>query len=353
MSKTGAAARPRVDAYRTTGTSPGGATSSPSSHASGSIRRVLPLDHHGPTAVRIGWEVSGPPLAPPVVVLGGISADRHPCATASDPAPGWWRGVVGPAAPLDTRNLRVIGVDWLAGPESPWWPEGPVTTADQARGVLAVLDHLGVGRAHLVGASYGGMVALALALQAPARVARLALVCAAHRAHPWATGVRAVQRGILHLGGGSSEAVGLARALAMTTYRSAAELDRRFSHKADRGGQEDRGGTFPVERWLGARGERFAGRFDAAAFARLSESIDLHDVDPTPLAVSTLLVSFSTDQLTPSWLVAELAACAPDVTHHVTIDSEYGHDAFLKEATRVGSVLAAFLAQERVEEVVR
>jgi len=320
MSTTPAAARSHVDAYRTTGTSPGAVGRSRPPRATGSLRCTLQLDHHGPTSVEIGWEVQGPPSAPPVVVLGGISADRHPCATPSAPEPGWWRGVVGEGAPLDTRRLRVIGIDWLGGAEGAWRPEASVTTADQARAVLAVLDELGVDRARLVGASYGGMVALALALRAPERVERLALLCAAHRAHPLATGVRAVQRGILRLGDGSA------------------------------GGDAE---AFPVTQWLEARGTRFAERFDAGAFARLSESIDLHDVDPARLAVPTLLVSFSTDQLTPPWLVAELAAGAPGATHHVTIDTEFGHDAFLKEVGSVGAVLAAFLGSARIGEVAR
>ena len=349
MSTPHAALRAHVEAFRSTGTSPGSAPDRPIDRL-GTTRRVLDLDHHGPTPVDLSWEVQGPSSAPPVVVLGGISADRHPGASTARPEPGWWRGVVGDGAPLDTRRLRVIGVDWLAGPESRWRPEAPVTTDDQARAVLAVLDQLGVERASVVGASYGGMVALALALRAPERVRRLALVCAAHRAHPLATGVRAVQRGILRLGGGSPEAVKLARALAMTTYRSARGLDRRFSHRPAAGGGD---AGFPVAAWLEARGERFADRFDAQAFERLSESIDLHDVDPGALVVPTLLVSFTTDQITPPWLVEELAIRARQVVRHVTIASEHGHDAFLKEADEVGAVLAEFLPAARTAEVAR
>jgi homoserine O-acetyltransferase len=161
-----------------------------------------------------------------------------------------------------------------------------------------------------------------------------------------------VQRGILHLGGGSAEAVKLARGLAMTTYRGARGLDRRFPHGRARGPAGDVG-AFPVETWLAERSARFAERFDADAYGRLSESIDLHDVDPASLAVPTLVVSFTSDQLTPPWLVDELAARAPRVARHVTIDSDYGHDAFLKETGRVGAVLADFLRPVQGGEVDR
>jgi pimeloyl-ACP methyl ester carboxylesterase len=49
------------------------------------------------------------------------------------------------------------------------------TIADEARDALAVLDHYGVGSAHVVGHSYGGVVALQLAIDAPSRVRSLGL----------------------------------------------------------------------------------------------------------------------------------------------------------------------------------
>ncbi|MGH9010020.1 MAG: alpha/beta fold hydrolase, partial [Acidimicrobiia bacterium] len=55
-------------------------------------------------------------------------------------------------------------------------PEGPVSIADQAQDALALLDHLGVGRAHIVGHSYGGAIALQLAADAPDRARTLVLM---------------------------------------------------------------------------------------------------------------------------------------------------------------------------------
>ncbi len=47
---------------------------------------------------------------------------------------------------------------------------------DQARDALSILDHLGVERAHVVGHSYGGAIAMQLALDAADRVCSLALL---------------------------------------------------------------------------------------------------------------------------------------------------------------------------------
>jgi pimeloyl-ACP methyl ester carboxylesterase len=52
----------------------------------------------------------------------------------------------------------------------------PTSVAVQAQDAVGLLDHLGVERAHLVGHSLGGVIALELAAQHPTRVASLALL---------------------------------------------------------------------------------------------------------------------------------------------------------------------------------
>jgi pimeloyl-ACP methyl ester carboxylesterase len=53
---------------------------------------------------------------------------------------------------------------------------GPCSLSQQAADARALLDHLGVERAHVVGHSYGGAIALQFVLDAPERVASLALL---------------------------------------------------------------------------------------------------------------------------------------------------------------------------------
>ena len=55
--------------------------------------------------------------------------------------------------------------------------QGALTTASLAVDALALLDELGIERAHVFGISMGGMVAQELALAAPQRVLTLALGC--------------------------------------------------------------------------------------------------------------------------------------------------------------------------------
>jgi pimeloyl-ACP methyl ester carboxylesterase len=63
-------------------------------------------------------------------------------------------------------------------------PPGPYTTAQMADDALALLDHLDVERAHILGNSMGGMIAQELALRQPERVYRLVLNVTAARPTP-------------------------------------------------------------------------------------------------------------------------------------------------------------------------
>ncbi len=74
--------------------------------------------------------------------------------------------------PLHRRGIRAIGVDTPGFGESDPTPFVP-TVEDWAAASPAVLDHLGIARADVLGHHTGGMVATEVALQFPHRVRRL------------------------------------------------------------------------------------------------------------------------------------------------------------------------------------
>lgn len=292
---------------------------------------------HSPTT-SCTWELTGPPLAPLVVALGGISAHRHVCHTEGNGQPGWWDGVVGAGLALDTRHYRVLGIDWHSGSET-------ITTADQADQLAVVLDELGINAVHsIVGASYGGMVALAFAARYPDRVGRLTVIAAAHQTHPMATAHRVIQRRIIRLGlaaGLPSEGVALARALGMTTYRTAEEFVARFEPTPD-----PVSGAFPVEGYLDHGSRRFASTWEPDRYLTLSESLDLHYVDPEQITVPLDLLGFHEDTLVPAWQLEELAAKYGGPCRLELASSIYGHDGFLKEVAVVGQFIGLSLESE-------
>src|SRR5690348_8660195 len=245
--------------------------------------------------------------------------------------------MVGSDRAVDLARMRVLAIDWLDadGLDAP-----SISSADQADALAALLDALGIVRVEaFIGASYGAMVGLAFAARHAGRLSRLVVLAGAHRPHPFATAQRAVQRGIVKLGldnGCVDEALSLARQLALTTYRSGDEIGRRFA-----GGAEYRDGRFqlPVEGWLEHQGRKFVARFDAHRYLALSESIDLHDIDPKSVRVPATLIGFASDKLVP---LADLCALQQRLGAPASlevIETPYGHDGFLKEHERLAPLL--------------
>jgi pimeloyl-ACP methyl ester carboxylesterase len=70
---------------------------------------------------------------------------------------------------------RVIRLDWRGRGASAWTGAATYTVPTEARDALALLDHLGVARAAILGTSRGGIVGLWLAAQAPGRLLGLCL----------------------------------------------------------------------------------------------------------------------------------------------------------------------------------
>lgn len=304
--------------------------------------------HHGGrlSGVRLAWRLAGPANAPIVCALGGISATRRVCL-GDEPRLDWWGEIAGPQRPLDTHRFRILSFDYLGGGESTG-PRGPepfpsVSSYDQAELLVRLLNHLGIASLRAIaGGSYGGMVALAFAERYPERVGRLLVLCAADRPHPLATAWRSVQREIVRLtlaSGQGTEGLKLARALAMSSYRSGEELGARFGGPP---ALESGRFVFPVERYLMARGSDYAARHRPESFLCLSESIDLHRIDASRIFVPTIAVAVREDQLVPVADIRGMVARLGAGRLH-EISSLYGHDAFLKESQQLRGAFAAAL----------
>ncbi|WP_354644528.1 alpha/beta fold hydrolase [Kitasatospora camelliae] len=113
----------------------------------------------------ISHDVDGPAEGPAVVLLHSSVCDRR----MWEPQ---WR-------PLADAGYRVVRADFRTCGSSPAATEPYSDHGD----VLALLDTLGLTEATLVGASYGGRVALTVAALHPERVTALALLCAGRPGH--------------------------------------------------------------------------------------------------------------------------------------------------------------------------
>lgn len=274
----------------------------------------------------------GSPDAPQIVALGGISAGRFVSG-----ADGWWSGVVGPGAGVDTRKYGVIGVDF-----APLGDERVrISPFDQARLIGLALDQFGVKSLHgFVGASYGGMVGLAFAALFPERVERLCVICALAKPSALGAAWRGVQRRMVEFGiakGDPDGGLSLARQLAMTTYRSAEEFETRFGAGV---GDDGKG---KVDSYLIARGDAYHRTMGAQRWLSLSEAIDRHAIEPETVSAATTLVVCPTDQLVPFEDAEALARALPNLDAFCPLPSLYGHDSFLKEDDALRPILARAL----------
>ena len=293
--------------------------------------------------VKVAWRLVGD-NGPTVAALGGISAGRMVCGNSPK---GWWSEIVGPGAALDISRCQVLGFDFLGGSGETTGPQAgqtdfpSISAYDQAEILRRLIEPLNLAPLQaILGASYGGMVALAFAERSPELVRHIVVISAADRSHPLSTAWRSVQRATVRyaLGHGDGpEGLRLARALAMATYRSGAEFVSRFSGEPT---QVDGRFQFPVETYLLARGDAYAASYLPEAFVCLSESIDLHRVDATQIRVPTTLVAVREDQLVPLTDMQALQSRLGAAAQLIELSSLYGHDAFLKESAALRPIFA-------------
>ena len=111
------------------------------------------------STIRYHHSVQGPSDAPALVLANSLGTTVE-----------MWRPQMGRLL----GRFRVVRFDLPGHGGSPA-PDGPYTIEDLGRGVIALLDDLGIERAHLVGLSIGGMISMWVAAAAPERVDRLVL----------------------------------------------------------------------------------------------------------------------------------------------------------------------------------
>ena len=124
------------------------------------IRQTAPVPHAtAADGTRIAYQVRGE--GQPLVLLAGQSNNHH-----------WWDPI---RADFEAA-YRTITLDWRGTGDSDK-PDEVYSTPGFADDVVAVLDHLGLDRAHVYGTSMGGRVAQWIAINHPSRVRALVLGC--------------------------------------------------------------------------------------------------------------------------------------------------------------------------------
>lgn len=322
------------------------------------------------------WGQLNPEHDNAVMVLHALTGDSHITGPAGPdhPTPGWWDGVAGPGATIDTDRWCAIATNALGGcrgstgPSSiapdgkPWGSRFPaITIRDQVNADLAALAVLGITQvAAVIGGSMGGARALEWIVGHPDTVRAGLILAVGARATADQIGTQSTQVAAIKAdpgwnGGdyydsdrGPAAGLEIARRVAHLTYRGEAELDSRFANLAQ--GDEDptNGGRYAVQSYLEHQGGKLVSRFDAGTYVALTDALSSHDVGrdrggvEAALAgcqVPVLVAGITSDRLYPLRQQQELADLLPGCDGLNVVDSIYGHDGFLVETEAVAPLI--------------
>jgi 3-oxoadipate enol-lactonase len=207
------------------------------------------------------------------------------------------------------QHFTVVRYDTRGHGASPV-PDGPYTIDDLADDVVALLDRLGIERAHIVGLSLGGMTAMRLAARNPERVARMVLLCTGAQlppAHAWTDRAATVRAE-------GSHAV------------AAAVVDRWFTagYSGDRAPWEAMVAATPAE--------GYAGCCEVIAQLDLRQQL-------SSITAPTLAIAGADDPATPPAKLEEITNAIPDAKLLVV-----EHAAHLANAEQPGTITPALIA---------
>lgn len=303
-----------------------------------------------------------------VLACHALSGDSH--------AIGWWSPLIGPGKPIDTEKYFVIGTNCLGGCQGTTGPASPdpngepwrasfpiVTVGDMVEVQKRVIDHLGIPQLRLVcGGSMGGMQALEWTIRFPGAV-RKAWVTASAKAHNAMqiafneAARQAVMRDPKWNGGfyadddPPAQGLSVARMIGHLSFLSGQAFERKFGRGLQDKDKFDfhHGVEFQVESYLSYQGDKFTKRFDANSFLYLTKAIDYYEAPSLTGSKSEyLFTSFMSDWIYPSHQSKELnemAQAAGCKSEWHDIDLPMGHDAFLLDGEKQGTLVRQILEQ--------
>ncbi|KUO54300.1 MAG: homoserine O-acetyltransferase [Sphingomonadales bacterium BRH_c3] len=332
-----------------------------------------------------------------VLICHALTGDQY--VASSHPItgkPGWWERMVGPGKVVDTDRFHVICANVIGscmgstGPASeasdckPYGMRFPVITIrDMVRGLIGLLDGLGIERLHtVIGGSMGGMQALSLAANWPDRAARVLAIAttARHSAQNIAfheVGRQAIMadpnwRGGDYYGGSTPDAgLAVARMAAHITYLSEEGLTEKFGRRLQDRPDGTKGtksfgfdADFQVESYLRYQGSGFTQRFDANSYLYITRAMDYFDLaeehggkladafaghgltSVNGKGARFCVISFDSDWLYPTaesrHIVHALNAAGAPVSF-VELSAPFGHDSFLLDVPALDRVMKGFI----------
>ncbi|MGB0167442.1 MAG: alpha/beta fold hydrolase, partial [Luteibaculum sp.] len=292
--------------------------------------------------------------------FGELNAQRnnvvwvfHPLSANSNVSQ-WWAGIFGEGKLLDPREHYIICVNALGSPYGSSAPRDlsfpEFTLRDVARTQILLAKHLGISFIHLlIGASFGGSLALEFNLLFPGEIENNVLISCAAKETEWAKAIHEAQRLAIepYLETDSAKGLEVARAFALVGYRSPEGYQKNAEAQ---GAIEAR----DARSYIRHNAKRFTQRFSTLSYYYLGKCLDSHDVGNKRGGLSkalkdfkgrSLLIAVDSDQLVPPKETKALSQHLPN-SSFIQFYSAYGHDAFLVEAPSINKQVKNFLRSE-------
>jgi len=266
------------------------------------------------------------------ILAGGFQTNFHDVGTGAPvllihgSGPGvsaWanWRLTI----PALARGLRVIAPDMTGFGYSERKPDALYSMDRWVGQALGLLDALGIQRAHLVGNSFGGALALALAIAHPERVGRLVLM--------GSVGVPfTITEGLDAVWGYTPSLDNMKRLIGLFAYDRALVTDElaelRYRASIREGFQESFAAMFPAPRQRGV------------------DAMTSREQDIRALPHETLIVHGREDRIIPLSNATTLLDWIPRAQLHVF--GRCGHWTQIEHASRFNTLVANFLNEAEV-----
>ena len=296
-------------------------------------------------------------------IYGRLNADKSNAVlvfhalTGSSRIGDWWNGMIGENEVLDTSELAFVCVNYLGSCYGSTSARSIkrrrrcglpiVTTGDIVRANALLFDRLGIQKFRaVIGGSVGGMLALRFAVDFPDSSDEIISIAAAPLS-AMGLALNHIQRHAI----GRND-IGLARKIAMLSYKSPRRFTERFGREPNRNGEDPyarRSDRFDVAGYLDHHGEAFRERFEIESYDLITKAMDLFEVtdeDIDLIRAKVSLIGISSDWLFPATDVAALCRrlnIGGVDARYYEIESDDGHDAFLSDIEATSGVLRMIL----------